>query len=43
VGHEPQGRVEDAYNKTSYARLRALKAQLDPRNLFRMNVNIKPS
>jgi FAD/FMN-containing dehydrogenase len=43
VGHEPEGRVEDAYNKTSYARLRALKAQLDPRNLFRMNVNIKPS
>jgi FAD/FMN-containing dehydrogenase len=43
VGHEPEGRVEDAYNKTSYARLRTLKAQLDPMNLFRMNVNIKPS
>jgi FAD/FMN-containing dehydrogenase len=43
VGHEREGRVEDAYNKASYARLRALKAQLDPKNLFRMNVNIKPS
>jgi FAD/FMN-containing dehydrogenase len=43
IGHEPDGRVEDAYNKTSFARLRTLKAQLDPKNLFRMNVNIKPA
>jgi hypothetical protein len=43
IGHEPDGRARDAYNDSSFARLGRLKAQLDPNNLFRMNVNIKPA
>jgi len=42
VGHEPDARVQDAYNAASLKRLTSLKAQLDPKNLFRTNVNIKP-
>ena len=34
--------VRDAYG-VNYSQLAALKAQLDPKNLFRMNQNITPS
>jgi FAD/FMN-containing dehydrogenase len=39
-GHE---RVVDAYNEKTFRRLRAIKASVDPANLFRMNQNIKPA
>jgi FAD/FMN-containing dehydrogenase len=40
-GEDPQA-VRDAYG-TNYQRLAALKAQFDPKNLFRMNQNIPPA
>ena len=36
------GRIEDAFPPPTLARLRALKKQLDPANLFRDNFNIAP-
>lgn len=41
-GDEGPQVVRDAYG-ANYSRLAALKAQLDPKNLFRMNQNITPS
>ena len=43
IGQEPAERVADAYSTRTYARLRELKKQYDPENLFRMNINIKPA
>lgn len=37
------GRVEDAFPPATLARLRALKAEVDPENLFRDNFNVAPA
>ncbi|WP_425844525.1 LLM class flavin-dependent oxidoreductase [Agrococcus sp. TSP3-2-1] len=37
------GRLEDAFPPATLARLRALKAEVDPENLFRDNFNIAPA
>jgi FAD/FMN-containing dehydrogenase len=42
LGEEPEDLLRAAYG-ANYDRLAALKARYDPTNLFRMNVNIKPS
>jgi len=43
VADEGDARVADAYNPQVLARLRAIKAKYDPRNLFRLNQNIRPA
>ena len=39
---DEQARVPAAFTPEKYARLRALKRQYDPRNLFHLNLNIPP-
>ena len=40
---EGEERVRQAYGAAKYRRLKALKRQYDPTNLFRMNQNIAPA
>ncbi|MCV2490637.1 FAD-binding oxidoreductase [Geodermatophilus sp. YIM 151500] len=40
---EGGGRVREAYPSTTWARLAALKARLDPENVFRHNQNVPPA
>jgi len=42
IADEGDARVADAYNAQALARLQAIKAKYDPRNLFRLNQNIRP-
>ena len=42
IADEGGARVADAYNAQALARLQAIKAKYDPRNLFRLNQNIRP-
>jgi hypothetical protein len=41
-GDESEHKVRANYSAEKYAKLAALKAKWDPRNLFRLNQNIKP-
>lgn len=43
IGNEGQERVDAAFGGAKLARLRALKAQWDPQNVFRHNHNIRPA
>jgi len=42
VADEPQRFVDENY-QGNFARLQSVKNKYDPRNLFRLNANIKPS
>jgi FAD/FMN-containing dehydrogenase len=41
-GEEKEALAQAGYGE-NYERLRALKAEYDPENLFRMNINIPPA
>ncbi|MFN8380259.1 MAG: BBE domain-containing protein, partial [Anaerolineae bacterium] len=43
VGNEGENRIREAYPTATWERLRAVKTQYDPGNLFRLNQNIPPS
>ena len=43
MADEGHSRVADAYTRETFTRLRAIKAEYDPRNRFRLNQNIVPS
>ena len=43
IGDEGTQRVEAAFGPEKYQRLRELKKQWDPRNLFHHNQNIPPA
>jgi hypothetical protein len=42
ISAEGPDRVRDAYSADTYERLRALKREYDPGNLFRLNQNVRP-
>jgi FAD/FMN-containing dehydrogenase len=42
ISAEGPERVRDAYSADTYERLRALKREYDPGNLFRLNQNVRP-
>jgi FAD/FMN-containing dehydrogenase len=42
MANEDEDHVRAAYSRTAYGRLVALKREYDPRNLFRLNQNIRP-
>jgi FAD/FMN-containing dehydrogenase len=42
LGDEGNERIEAAYGRSKYERLRALKQRYDPTNFFHLNQNIKP-
>ena len=39
---EPEGRIEAAFGD-NYERLREVKAEYDPENIFHVNQNVKPA
>lgn len=43
LGLDGEARIREAYPGATWDRLRAIKAQYDPTNLFRLNQNIQPS
>jgi FAD/FMN-containing dehydrogenase len=43
IGDEGEGRVRAAFGDEKYDQLAAIKAEWDPRNVFRGNQNIKPA
>jgi len=43
LGDEGAARVHDAYPKPTWDRLAEVKARYDPRNLFRLNQNVRPA
>jgi FAD/FMN-containing dehydrogenase len=43
LGDEGPARVRDAYPRSTWERLRAIKARYDPTNFFRLNLNIPPA
>jgi FAD/FMN-containing dehydrogenase len=43
LGDEGESRVREAYSKSTFAKLQAVKRRLDPDNVFRLNQNIPPA
>jgi Berberine and berberine like len=43
IADEGEMRVAGAYNVAAFQRLRKIKSRYDPKNLFRMNQNIRPA
>ncbi len=43
LGDEGEARIREAYPRTTWERLAAIKGRYDPTNLFRLNQNIPPA
>jgi len=43
LGNEGEARVHEAYPRSTWERLAAIKGRYDPSNLFRLNQNVPPS
>ena len=43
LGDEGEGRVREAYPDAVWERLRRIKRQYDPENLFHLNQNVPPA